>query len=81
MKTLEIDSVVGENQQILIQLPITIKKSTPVRIIVLLPEEYSDIDEKEWLSSTSSNSAFHFLYEISEDLYCNTDGVEFRDKE
>ena len=80
MKALEMNTIVGENQQIQIQLPIPVKKSTPVRIIVLLPEDNGDVDEREWLSSIYSNSAFNFLHEPSEDIYCNTDGVKFRDE-
>nr|NQU89633.1 hypothetical protein [Bacteroidota bacterium] len=55
------------------------KKSSNVRIIILYDESNENKDEKLWMKSISSNPAFDFLNDPSEDVYSITDGEPLND--
>lgn len=80
MKAIETTGTVDEENRIIPDTPLPISEKSRVRIIVLFLEK-TDIDEKEWLQTASSNPAFDFLKEPEEDIYTLKDGKQFNDQE
>ena len=49
-------------------------KDRKVKVIVLLPEEGNEMEEKLWMQAISRNPAFDFLNDPAEDIYSHKDG-------
>lgn len=48
-------------------------------LVTVLPSPADDDSEEQWLKSASTNDAFGFLSDPSEDIYTPDDGEPFRD--
>jgi hypothetical protein len=78
MKVIEINSKTDKNGHL--KLDYNLKKSeSKVRVLIMLEDDDFDRVEEEaiWLKSISSNPAFEFLNDPSEDIYSLTDGKPF----
>lgn len=79
MKAIEINTKTDKQGHLKINYPLN-KKESNVRIIILVDEKNDDKDEEKlWLNSISSNPAFDFLKDVTEDIYSLTDGSSIRD--
>lgn len=79
MKAIEVTGTVDEKHRLLLDGPVPINGPSKVRVIILMNEE-TDIDEKEWLHAAAVNPAFDFLKDPEEDIYTVTDGKPFYDQ-
>ena len=59
-RAIEITGTINADRQLVLDGPLPNIGPTPVRVIILLYEEAA-IEEKEWLQTAASNSAFDFL--------------------
>lgn len=80
IKAFETTGTIDARRQLVLDEPLPVVGPTPVRVIILLPEDV-EIDEKEWRRVAATNPAFAFLKEAEEDIYSLTDGKPFYDKE
>lgn len=80
IKAFETTGTIDARRQLVLDEPLPVVGPTPVRVIILLPEDV-EIDEKEWRRVAATNPAFDFLKEAEEDIYSLTDGKPFYDKE
>jgi len=78
MKALELTGTIDAKHRLLLDEPIPVDGPSKVRVIILLNED-SDIDEKEWVHAASTNPAFEFLKDREEDIYSLADGKPFHD--
>lgn len=78
MKAIEIHSKTDKNGRLKIDYKLN-KENCNVRVIILIDEPETKDDEKIWMESISSNPAFDFLKEPSEDIYSVNDGEPFND--
>ena len=81
MRAIEINTITDKLGHLKIDYPIN-KSEKKVRVIILV-DDTVDYDDEEtlWLSGISSNPAFDFLNEPSENIYTLKDGECFNDKE
>ena len=79
-KAFETTATINADHQLVLDRPLPITGPTNVRIIILMPEEEADINEKEWLGSAVINPAFDFLKDSEEDIYTLADGKPFHDE-
>lgn len=79
MKAIETTGTIDEQRRLLLDEPLPIVGPSRVRVIILVDEE-TDIDEKEWLRAATANTAFDFLEEPEEDIYTLADGKPFHDQ-
>ncbi|GJQ49268.1 hypothetical protein KsCSTR_39430 [Candidatus Kuenenia stuttgartiensis] len=77
-KAIETTATINAKRQLVLDEPLPVAGPQKVRVIILLQEE-TDIDEKEWLKLASVNNAFDFLKEPEEDIYTSFDGKPFHD--
>jgi hypothetical protein len=79
MRAIEINTMTDNFGHLKIDYPIN-KRDKKVRVIILVEDsiDYTD-DESKWLSAISSNPAFNFLNEPSENIYTLKDGESFDD--
>jgi hypothetical protein len=79
MRAIEINTMTDNFGHLKIDYPIN-KRDKKVRVIILVEDsiDYTD-DESKWLSAISSNPAFNFLNEPSENIYTLKDGESFED--
>ncbi|WP_347274338.1 hypothetical protein [Candidatus Kuenenia sp.] len=77
-KAIETTATINAKRQLVLDEPLPVAGPQKVRVIILLQEE-TDIDEKEWLKLASVNNAFDFLKEPEEDIYTSFDGKSFHD--
>jgi len=74
MKAIEIHSKTDKMGHLKIDYKLN-RSEKDVRIIILLDEENSQVEEdKLWMESISKNPAFDFLNEPEEDIYSKNDG-------
>ena len=79
MKAIEISTKTDKYGHLKINYPLNNRDSN-VRIIILVDEMNDDAnEEKLWLRTISSNPAFDFLKDKSENIYSLTDGEPFND--
>lgn len=78
-KAIETTATIDAQRQLILDEPLPVAGPKKVRVIILLQEE-SEIDEKEWLRAASANPAFDFLKENKEDIYTLADGKPFHDQ-
>lgn len=76
-KAFEITGTVDVQSHLLLDDALPIKGPKKVRVLILVPEEETDIDEIEWLHSASKNPSFDFLKDTEEDIYTLNDGKPF----
>lgn len=79
MRAIEINTITDKLGHLKIDYPIN-KSEKKVRVIILV-DDTVDYDDEEtlWLSGISSNPAFDFLNEPSENIYTLKDGENFND--
>ena len=75
-KAIETTATINAKRQLVLDGPLPVVGTKKVRVIILLQEE-TEIDEKEWLKLASVNDAFGFLKEPGEDIYNPSDGKPF----
>jgi len=79
MRAIEINSKTDKTGHLKINYRLN-KSNRKVRVLILLDEEDTNIDEEKlWLDSISKNPALDFLYNPSEDIYSLNDGEPFND--
>jgi hypothetical protein len=77
MKAIELNSKTDKSGHLRIDYQLG-KSEKKVRVLILLDEEQSELDdEKIWLDSISRNPAFNFLKDSAEDIYSLNDGEPF----
>jgi hypothetical protein len=79
VRALETTGIIEESQ-LRLDAPLPVAGPSRVRVIVLLEEEVTDVDEQEWLYTAATNPAFSFLKEPAEDIYTLADGRPFDDR-
>ena len=72
LTAIETTGTINANHQIVLDEDLP-DNAPRVRGIVLY-DENTDINEKEWLQAASKNDAFNFLNDESEDIYTLEDG-------
>jgi len=77
MRAIEINTMTDKNGHLKINYPIN-KKESNVRLIILV-DDSNDDDDKLWMKAVTSNPAFDFLNEPTENIYSLTDGEPFND--
>jgi len=79
MKAIEISTKTDKHGHLKINYPLNNRDSN-VRIIILVDENSDDVKEEElWMRTISTNPAFDFLKDTSENIYSLTDGEPFDD--
>ena len=76
MIAIETNGTIDKDGFLTIKQPIALR-NRKVRVLVLLPEEN---DHAEWLQAVSSNPAFEFLADETEDIYSLQDGFDLNDE-
>jgi hypothetical protein len=74
LTAIETTGTINANHQIELDQQLPDDAPERVRVIVLYDEAEQDIGEKEWLVAASTNDAFDFLADDSEDIYTLADG-------
>lgn len=79
MRAIEINTMTDRLGHLKLDYPIN-KREKKVRVIILVDEttDYDD-EETQWLNAISTNPAFDFLNEPSENIYTLKDGESFND--
>ncbi|MBX2991438.1 MAG: hypothetical protein KF749_09730 [Bacteroidetes bacterium] len=80
LKAVELAGHIDSQQQLHLDEPVGIQGPTRVRVLILV-QDYDEIEEAEWLKALSRNPALDFLHDPAEDIYEPTDGKPFHDKE
>jgi hypothetical protein len=79
MKAIEINSRTDKTGYLKINYKLN-RSDSKVRVLILLDDDSSDIDEEAiWMNSISNNPAFNFLKDSAEDVYSLEDGQPFND--
>ena len=73
LTAIETTGTIEQDGKIVIDETFSVDAPTPVRVIVLFPEN-EDINESEWLKAATKNEAFDFLHDADEDIYSLEDG-------
>jgi hypothetical protein len=74
MQAIEATGIVTSQGDIQLDQPLSNAKAQRVRVIILLTESDSDIDEQTWRQAAATNPAFAFLHDAEEDIYTLSDG-------
>ena len=77
LTAIETTGTINANHQIVLDEDLPDNAPSRVRVIVLF-DENTDINEKEWLQAASKNDAFDFLNDEAEDIYTLEDGKPVR---
>ncbi|MFW6272928.1 MAG: hypothetical protein ACOC2U_04020 [bacterium] len=78
MRAIEINSKTDKKGHLKIDYQLD-KSDSNVRVLILVDDNPDNDEEKIWLDSISSNPAFDFLKDKSEDIYSINDGEPFND--
>jgi hypothetical protein len=78
MRAIEINSKTDKKGHLKIDYQLD-KSNSNVRVLILLDDNSDTDDEKLWIDSISTNPAFNFLKDKSEDIYSIKDGEPFND--
>ncbi len=73
LTAIETTGTINANHQIVLDEDLPDNAPSRVRVIVLYDED-TDINEREWLRTASKNGAFGFLNDEAEDIYTLEDG-------
>lgn len=77
MKAIEINSKTDKTGRLKIDYKLD-KSESNVRVLILINDDITEHDEENlWLDSISTNPAFDFLSDPSEDIYSLKDGEPF----
>lgn len=77
MKAIEINSKTDKAGHLRIDYKLD-KSESNVRVLILINDDITEQDEESiWLNSISTNPAFDFLSDSSEDIYTLKDGEPF----
>ena len=77
MKAIEIKSKTDKSGHLKIDYKLN-KSNSDVRVLILINDDITEHDEENlWLNSISTNPAFDFLRDSSEDIYSLKDGEPF----
>ena len=79
LTAIETTGTINANHQIVLDEDLPDNAPNRVRVIVLY-DENTDINEKEWMQAASKNDAFDFLNDESEDIYTLEDGKPLNDE-
>ena len=79
LKAIELTGTIDQEHRLILDNPLPIKGPSRVRVIILVNDE-TEIDEREWLRAAAANSAFDFLKDPAEDIYTLSDGKDFHDQ-
>ena len=77
LTAIETTGTINANHQIILDEDLPNNAPSRVRVIVLY-DENTDINEKEWMQAASKNDAFDFLNDEAEDIYTLEDGKPIR---
>jgi hypothetical protein len=77
MRAIELTGSIDKQGQLHLDKPLANMGQGRVRVLLLFNE--GDLNEQDWLKTTSSNPAFEFLQDPAEDVYTIADGKPFRD--
>ena len=80
MRAIETTGTIEGKQYLHLNHPLPHMVHQEVRIIVLFPERGEEWQREEWLKIATSNPAFDFLKDPSEDIYNLADGKPFNDQ-
>ena len=72
LTAIETTGIIEPSGRIVVDETFVVNAPTPVRVIVLFPEN-ADIPENKWLQAAAQNEAFDFLHHPDEDIYSLTD--------
>ncbi|NOY95408.1 MAG: hypothetical protein GXO81_03330 [Chlorobi bacterium] len=79
MKAIEINSKTDKNGHLRIDYQLD-KSERNVRILILLEDDLSELDEEKlWMDSISKNPAFDYLNDPAENIYSLEDGEPYND--
>ncbi len=78
MRAIEINSKTDKKGHLKIDYQLD-KSDSNVRVLILVDDNSDNDEEQIWLDSISSNPAFDFLKDKSEDIYSINDGEPFND--
>lgn len=73
LTAIETTGTINANHQIVLDEQLPDNAPNRVRVIVLY-DENTDVDEKEWMKAAARNEAFDFLNDEAEDIYTLEDG-------
>lgn len=79
IKAIEVEGVIDDARRLLLVEPLPEMKPSRVRVIILVPEEADEIDERSWLRAASSSDAFAFLDDAEENIYTAEDGKPYHE--
>ena len=79
LTAIETTGTISTNHQIVLDEELPANAPSRVRVIVLFDED-TDINEKEWLTMASGNDVFDFLNDDDEDIYTLEDGKPLTDE-
>ncbi len=74
MRAIEATGKVDNQGNLQLDRPLSTATDQRVRVIVLLAEPDSDIDEQAWREAAATNPSFAFLQDAEEDIYTLNDG-------
>ena len=74
MQAIEATGKVNSQGHLQLDQPLSNATDRRVRVIVLLSEADSDIDEQTWREAAAKNLSFAFLQNEKEDIYTLNDG-------
>lgn len=74
MRAIKATGKVDSQGHLQLDQPLRTNTEQRVRVIVLLSELDSDIDEKAWCEAAAKNPSFAFLQDAEEDIYTLSDG-------
>jgi hypothetical protein len=79
MKAIEIKSKTDKKGYLKIDYKLN-KVDSKVRVLILIDDDNTEQEEENfWMKSISTNPAFQFLNDTSEDIYTIQDGEVFND--
>ncbi len=79
MKAIEINSKTDKNGHLRIDYQLD-KSERNVRILILLEDDLSELDEEKlWMDSISKTPAFDYLNDPAENIYSLEDGEPYND--
>ena len=73
LTAIETTGTINANHQIVLDDELPHNAPSRVRVIVLY-DENTDINDKEWMQAASKNETFDFLNDEAEDIYSLKDG-------
>ncbi len=79
LTAIETTGTINASHQIVLDEELPSNAPSRVRVIVLFDED-TDINEKEWMKAAAGNQVFDFLNDEDEDIYTLEDGKILSDE-